>query len=208
MFLNVPSLVYVCITFSDVLDFAKDGYIYHKTLRYVIVNESFGDLNTSDMSLTLYCLMMDTPSVWYWSGWGDPHIPAVILFAQWWWSRGYWGGEISACRGGPWTGSFSYSPLVTPCSPQCWQGLTLSPSPTNTVYANDILWYDYLHFFHFGLYKFYTCIMFWPWFLHSTFMRLEKLVLFLYSVSLLELFDSCCFYTYLSREVLPLEWFG
>lgn len=63
MFLNVPSLVYVCITFSDVLDFAEDGYIYHKTLRYVIVNESFGDLNTSDMSLTLYCLMMDTPSV-------------------------------------------------------------------------------------------------------------------------------------------------
>lgn len=160
------------------------------------------------MSLTLYCLMMDTPSVWYWSGWGDPHIPAVILFAQWWWSRGYWGGEISACRGGPWTGSFSYSPLVTPCSPQCWRGSTRSPSPTNTVYANDILWYDYLHFFHFGLYKFYTCIMFWPWFLHSTFMRLEKLVLFLYSVSLLELFDSCCFYTYLSREVLPLEWFG
>lgn len=27
-------------------------------------------------------------------------------------------------------------------------------------------------------------------------------------VSLLELFDPCCFYTHLSREVLPLERFG
>lgn len=99
------------------------------------------------------------------------HIPAAGLSARWWWSRGYWGGEISACRGGPWTGSSSYSPPVTPCSPQCRPGSTPSHSPANIVYIINILWCEYLYFFHLGLYK--TYIMFWSWFLHSTFMRLE-----------------------------------